>query len=141
MAVPLLAAAFIAAAGAGAAIAVTWDDAEPGRVLVATGGSQPPPAPAKTELASWPRGRDGWTITLASIPKGEGRPAAVERARQAKGRGLTVVGVIDSDEVAGVKPGYWVVFTGIYNTRPEATSDLLKARTIAKTAATRRLSG
>jgi hypothetical protein len=142
LALPLLAGAVIAVAGAGAAIAVTWEDSGSGRVLVATGGNQPPPAPAESPaLASWPRGRDGWTIALASIPKDEGREAAVARARQARARGLTDVGVIDADEIAGLKPGYWVVFTGIYDTEPEATSDLLRARTVTKTAATRRLSG
>jgi hypothetical protein len=142
IALPLLAAGLIAAAGAGAAIAVTWEDTGASRVLVATGGSQPPSAPAQTpQLASWPRGHDGWTIALASIPKTDGREVAVERARQAKARGLTEVGVIDADEVAGLKPGYWVVFTGVYDTEPEATSDLLQARTVTKTAATRHLSG
>ena len=143
LALPLIAAAVIAAAGAGAAIAVTWDDGAPGRILIATGASTTPSAPkkARPKLAAWPVGRDGWTIVLLSIPKGEGRAAAVERAEKAKERGLPRVGVVDSSRVAGLHPGYWAVFSGIYDTKPEATSELLQARNFTKTAATRKLSG
>jgi hypothetical protein len=148
VALPLLAAALVAAGGAGAAIAVTWDGSGDGQVLVATGGSERPPTPdgrqtagRPARLAAWPRGRDGWTITIVSIPKERGRERAAARARLALERGLPAVGIIDSDETAGLQPGYWVVFTGVYETKPEATSDLLRARTFAKTAAARRISG
>jgi hypothetical protein len=145
LAAPLIAAAAIAAAGAGVAIAVTWDDSASGRILIATGGSaataETTKQQAQGKLATWPVGRDGWTIVLLSVPKKEGRAAAVSRAQQAKERGLPTVGLVDSSKVAGLHPGYWAVFSGIYDTKPEATSELLEARNFAKSAATRKLSG
>jgi hypothetical protein len=142
---PLIAAAAIAAAGAAVAIAVTWDDSASGRVLIATVGTDTTPAAKpqaeQAKLAAWPVGKDGWTVVLVSLPKSEGRAAAVERAEKATERGLKTVGIVDSSKVAGLHPGYWAVFSGIYDTKPEATSELLEARNFAKSAATRKLSG
>lgn len=140
LAVPLVAAALVAAGGAAAAVALTWDPGGDGRVLTAIGGSiKAPEERGAAELATWPRGREGWTIVLVSLPKQEGREEALERARQARRRGLTGVGILDSGRVAGLHPGYWVVFTGAYASEPEATSELRRARSIARTAAARQI--
>lgn len=137
---PLVAAGLIAAGGAAAAIAVTWEPSSGERVLTALGGSLPAPEQAVDRLATWPAGREGWTIVLLSVPKQEGRQLALQRARQARRRGLPEVGVLDSGRVAGLHPGYWVVFTGAYATEPEATSELRRARGFARTASARLIS-
>jgi hypothetical protein len=139
---PLLASFVLAVAGAGAAIGLTWEDTSDDEVITATGGSLTPRTPQRSAggFGAWPRGHDGWTVVLVSVPKREGgRKAALRRARQARSRGLPQVGVVDSGAVASLHPGYWVVFTGVYDTEPEATSALQRARTVARTATTRRM--
>ena len=69
-----------------------------------------------------------WTNILVSIPKVEGRDAAIARAEQARRRGLRRVGVLDSSRFASLHPGYWVVFAGVYASEPEATSRLREAK-------------
>ena len=137
LAPPLAGAAVLAAAVAPAAIAVTWDGSAREREFRAFGGSVRVADRTTGRLVAWPRGREGWTIVLLSVPKREGRELALLRARQARRRGLPEVGVLDSSRVAGLHPGYWAVFTGFYATRPEATSELRRARGFARTASTR----
>src|SRR4029450_8668740 len=79
----------------------------------------PPPTtphpPRTRTLAAWPKGRSGWTLVLASLPASAGRKAAVGKARQALDAGLTQVGVLDSSEFSSLHPGYFVVFSGTYD--------------------------
>jgi len=132
---PAALALVVAAGGAALAIFVTRDDgSQP--IPVATGGNRPaetvtaakpatsgtttkaatPTTPAKTAgLIRWPRGRTGWTIV----------------------RGLRQVGVIDSSRFASLHPGYYVVFTGIYDSAEEAASDLQRAKAVFPIAYTR----
>jgi hypothetical protein len=138
---PLLAAGVLATATAAAAIAATWEGSSSERVFTALGGSVAAPEQASGRLVTWPRKREAWTIVLLSLPKREGRELALQRARQARRRGLPEVGVLDSSRVTGLHPGYWVVFTGAYPSRPEATSELRRARGFARTASTRLVSG
>jgi hypothetical protein len=138
----------IAIGGAAAAVAATEGSSGTGEVVTATGGfatlptSETSPAPSgdgPEGSVEWPAGDDGWTIALASLPQTEGRKPAEKRARQARRRGLTPVGIIDSSRYASLHPGYWVVFTGIYATEAEATSELQPARRFARTATVRRI--
>ena len=136
-------------AGAGAALAVVASGGTGGgsTILTATGGFATGPSgltPATTgreagKVLDWPAGQDGWTITVASLPKTGGRRAAVLRARQARRKGLRNVGVLDSSRYASLHPGYWVVFTGVYATQAEASSALQQAHAYAKVAAVHRI--
>lgn len=138
----------VALGGTAAAVAAT-DGRESGDdVVIATGGhstvpdSLTLPAPSESGPAGtveWPAGEDGWTIALASVPQTEGRRLALARVRQARKRGLTPVGIIDSSQYASLHPGYWLVFTGIYSTEAEATSALEPAKRFARTATVRRI--
>ena len=79
---------------------------------------------------------------LASLPKAKGgRDAALARAQQARAHGLPRVGVLDSGTIASLHPGYWVVFTGVYDSEAEATSHLLRARAVVRTASAREIAG
>ncbi len=137
----LVASFVVAAAGATVAIAVTWDDTSTPAVLTATGGSLAPATATSdtSALTSWPATRDGWTVVLVSIPKKDGRAVAVSRATEATDRGLPDVGVLDSSRIPSLHPGYWVVFSGLYATEPEATSVLVRARTVVRGADARRI--
>jgi hypothetical protein len=91
----------------------------------------PPPAtttaPRPGALTAWPAGQSGFTVVLESIPSSGGRTLALERARAASRAGLPQVGVLDSSRYSSLHPGYYVVFSGIYSSRPEAD----RARTAA----------
>jgi len=135
----------IALAGAAGAVAATSSGRDSAEVVTATGGFATVPTTSTlpaTEggpsgIVDWPAGEDGWTIVLASLPQTEGRRAAVARTRQARRRGLSPVGILDSSRYASLHPGYWIVFTGIYGSEAEAASSLQLARNFARTAAVR----
>ena len=78
------------------------------------------PRSTRRRLIEWPRGRSGWTLVLASYPTSAGRNTALAKARQALGAGLPQVGVLDSARYPSLHPGYFVVFSGIYDTLSKA---------------------
>jgi hypothetical protein len=93
---------------------------EPTTTLPTT--QEPPPPPPANQLIEWPAGQNGWTIVLASIPQSSGRATAQRTARTALNDGLTDVGVLDSSEFSSLHPGFYVVFSGVYNSESEARS-------------------
>ena len=150
----------IAILGTGTAIAISDNGQEPSAVSTATGGSltvtdtgstltapepttatttaptttlptttapAPPPNPA---AVTWPRNRRGWTLVLLSLPQANGRGAAAAKAAEARHGGLRQVGVLNSSHYASLHPGYYVVFTGVYDTEAEAASALQRARAV-----------
>ncbi|HUH14637.1 MAG TPA: zinc ribbon domain-containing protein [Gaiellaceae bacterium] len=94
----------------------------------------PPPPPVNPAAVTWPRDRRGWTIVLLSLPQANGRAAAAEQATRARTGGLRQVGVLDSSRYASLHPDYYVVFQGVYDSEPEASSALQRARTIFRSA-------
>jgi hypothetical protein len=134
--------ALVAFVGGAVAIALAAEGPAAERVLTATGGSLTAPTPAvepRSRLAVWPRAQSGWTIVLASIPKTDGRDEAVAVAQQARTRGLTRVGVLDSSRFASLRPGYWMTFTGRYQSEADATGSLRRARVVVKGARVERI--
>jgi len=89
---------------------------------------EPGAATAKNGRVPWPAGQAGWTIVLVSYPKTTGRVSALATATRAAKAGLGDVGVIDSSRYASLQPGYFVVFTGIYGSKPEADAAVATAR-------------
>jgi hypothetical protein len=156
--VPALLGLLIAVVGTGAAIAISDDGDTPAAVPTATGGSRTatetastltapePTAPATTTAPpattapptttaprppatlAWPQERRGWTIVLLSVPQSNGRDAADARAAEARRGGIPDVGVLNSSRFASLHPGYFVVFSGIFDSEAEATSALPRAR-------------
>jgi hypothetical protein len=136
-------AAVVAGGGAALAIAITHESATATPIITATGGSQvvaTPTIAGSTRLEQWPLGTSGWTNILISVPKVDGRDAAVARAEQARRKGLRRVGVLDSSRYASLHPGYWMVFAGVYPSEPEAASRLREAKAVQKGARTARVS-
>ena len=89
-----------------------------------------PAPPVNPAAVSWPRNRRGWTIVLLSLPQANGRAAAAAKATEARSGGLRRVGVLNSSRYASLHPGYYVVFTGIFETEAEASSALQGARAV-----------
>ena len=87
-----------------------------------------PKPPANPAAIVWPRGRRGWTIVLVSLPQANGLAAANAKAAQARRAGLRRVGVLDSGRYASLHPGYYVLFTGVFDSEAEASSALQRAR-------------
>jgi hypothetical protein len=90
----------------------------------------PPPRPApkprpglkppEPEVAVWPA-RDGYTVVLASIPaRGKGLARARAKAKEAKSRGVSGVGVLLSGGFSSLHPGYYVIFAGVYGSLDQA---------------------
>jgi hypothetical protein len=91
----------------------------------ATVPEQPPARPRpRPGLATWPAGRSGYTVVLESIPTASGRAAALQRAKEARTRGLRQVGVLDSANFSSFHPGFYVVFAGIYGSYTDASAAL-----------------
>jgi hypothetical protein len=90
--------------------------------------------------ATWPPNKDGYSIFLKSVPTSQGRSQADAAAQRARSNGLTQVGVLNSSNYSSLVPGYWVTFTGIYDTEQQADAALLNARSRGfSTAYTRRV--
>jgi hypothetical protein len=134
--------AAVASVGAVVAIAVVADDTGAQQIRTATGGSVTVPTRAlapKSRLAIWPSGRSGWTIVLVSTPKARGEDEAVAIAQQARLKGLSGVGVLDSSQFASLQPGYWMTFAGRYQSEADATGSLRRARAAVKGARVQRI--
>ena len=81
-----------------------------------------------TANVTWPAGKDGFTIVLKSVPTSQGRGPADAAAQRARNNGLSQVGVLNSSDYSSLNPGYWVTFSGIYDTRQQAEAALPNAR-------------
>jgi hypothetical protein len=79
-------------------------------------------------IMSWPSGQDGFTVVLKSTPVGEGRGPAESAAQQAINRGLPEVGILNSSNYSTLNPGFYVTFTGVYDSQNEAENALPRAR-------------
>ena len=112
--------------------ALTWESRRTGEaVITATGGSltdrrlRRSPQRRFADVARRTRRLDD---RARLVPKGKGgRDAALARAQQAA-RAACRASASRLGAIASLHPGYWVVFTGVYDTEPEATSALLRAR-------------
>nr|MBA2474485.1 hypothetical protein [Actinomycetota bacterium] len=120
--------------GSSVATETTEVPAEPVPTLAAPPEDEPlptvtgPPDAGAARMVEWPAGRDGFTVVLASLPQDGGREPAMQRARDAGQAGLREVGVLDSDEYSSLHPGYYVVFSGVFSTRPRAEASVQAAR-------------
>jgi SPOR domain len=88
----------------------------------------PPPPPAPAGVIGWPAGQNGYTVVLNSVPTSSGRDDAVRLAKAALKAGLTDVGVLDSASYSSLHPGYYVVFSGVFDSPAQAQSALATAR-------------
>jgi hypothetical protein len=105
-----------------------------------TGTTTTPTTTGTSGTVSWPAGKNGYTIILKSVPTSEGRSKADAAAQKAINNGLSQVGVLNSSDYSSLNPGYYVTFTGIYDTQAQADAGLPNARSKGfATAYTRRV--
>jgi len=97
----------------------------------------PPPAP---ELVDWPPSQNGYTIVIASLPASGGRAQAIRKAREVLATKLPDVGVINSGEFSSLHPGYYVVFSGIYDDQRAALRGIGRVQSLYPAAYMRQIS-
>ena len=124
-----LALATAAVATAGAAASIAFGQSR-GVGRVATILAPTPPTTAVAERSEpdgetrWPPGQGGWTVVLASLPSSGGRRTPEAIAARAAAADLPQVGILPSSSTATLRPGYDVVFSGIYGTPADAQTAL-----------------
>jgi hypothetical protein len=80
------------------------------------------------ENVTWPPNKDGFTVVLKSVPTSNGRSQAEAAADKARDNGLPEVGILNSSDYSSLNPGYYVTFSGIYDTQSQADAALSHAR-------------
>jgi hypothetical protein len=80
------------------------------------------------ENVTWPPHKDGFTVVLKSVPTSNGRSQAEAAAERARDNGLSEVGILNSSDYSSLNPGYYVTFSGIYDTQSQAAAALPNAR-------------
>ena len=78
--------------------------------------------------ATWPAAQSGYTVIVGSFRESRGRGPAETRATQARNAGLSQVGIIRSSDFSSLRPGWYAVFTGIFDSRSDALTRLSQAR-------------
>jgi hypothetical protein len=71
-------------------------------------------------VATWPAGKTAWTVILESATS----KSAADQKAQELGADGTSVGVLHSDDFSSLNKGYWVVFSGQYDSKSSAQSAL-----------------
>jgi hypothetical protein len=87
--------------------------------------------------SDWPPGRTAWTAILSSV-RSEPDARAAKRELIAQGE---QAGILPSDDFADLRPGYWVVFSGIFSDRDQAIARASSLRGEYPSAYARRLEG
>lgn len=76
------------------------------------------PTTTTTTLASWPKGVMGYTVVLDVTPS---KSSATASARKAAATGIPA-GLLFSSDYSSMTPGDWIVFSGTYTSRAEASA-------------------
>jgi len=80
-----------------------------------------------TVKGDWPAGKEGWTVQLQTLPKDD--PSKITAAKQdAKDKGAPGVGLIDTDSFEGLPPGNYIVYSGQFDSKANATAALSKLK-------------
>jgi hypothetical protein len=90
--------------------------------------STPAATPAATEAtfsSDWPSGKSGYTVQLQALAVSSTKVAAVQAAKTAaSAKGAKGVGALRSEEFSSLKPGSYVVYSGVYHTKAQAEKAL-----------------
>ncbi|HEY3188924.1 MAG TPA: zinc ribbon domain-containing protein [Solirubrobacteraceae bacterium] len=88
-------------------------------------GGTPAPTPS-TAASGWPPGKSAFTVIIASVPTKAG---AEDKLATAKAAGISNAALLHSDDFPTLRPGYWVVFDGQYDTIDQATQQANQDKT------------
>ena len=91
----------------------------------ATGSGSNLPASNTSFQSDWPSGKEGWTVEIGALPKQGTTPEQVDSAKSdATGKGASDVGALDSDEFGSLPSGNYVIYSGVFDTKADATKAL-----------------
>ena len=81
---------------------------------------------ASTSFKSdWPSGKEGYTVEIGTLSKQGTTAEQVEAAKSdASAKGASDVGALDSDEFGSLPSGNYVIYSGVYDTKADATKAL-----------------
>jgi hypothetical protein len=80
---------------------------------------------AEPFTGDWPAGSTGYTVQLQALPTASTQVSAVQAAKSAaEGKGAKAVGALKSDEFAGLPAGSYIVYSGKYTKKSEASKAL-----------------
>jgi hypothetical protein len=63
-----------------------------------------------------------FTVVLNSIPRSRDRSVAEARAQALKSEGVDDVGVLDPSRYSSLAPGFWAVYSGVFQSQDEAAA-------------------
>ncbi len=113
----------------------TKQSAAPAQVIsVASAPSSSTAAPGASGAATpftgdWSAGKTGYTVQLQTLPQSGTAVGAVESAKAASGaKGAKAVGALKSEEFSSLSAGNYVIYSGVYNRKPEAEKALASLR-------------
>jgi hypothetical protein len=94
--------------------------------IAGAGGSSSAGTPTSESFTgSWPAGTNGYAVQLQTLPQAGTAVSAVEAARAAAtAKGANAVGALKSEEFSSLTPGSYVIYSGDYRNRNEATKAL-----------------
>jgi hypothetical protein len=98
-----------------------------GSTITVPSTTVPPATTAPPVAGTWPSGESGFTVVLASVVEAQGRTEADAAAQRATAAGLPEVGVLRSSDFSSLRPGYWVAYSGVYETEAQARAALATA--------------
>ena len=89
------------------------------------GGSSQTVADTGKVKSDWPAGKTGYTVELGTLPKGGTTASDADAAKSdAESKGATDVGILDSDLYPSLPSGKYVVYSGVYDKKPDAAKAL-----------------
>ncbi|MFN8160919.1 MAG: zinc ribbon domain-containing protein [Solirubrobacterales bacterium] len=90
-----------------------------------TGSTSQNVAAEATFKSDWPAGKTGYTVELGTVPKSGTSAADVDAQKQAaEAKGAGDVGALDSDLYKSLPAGKYVIYSGVYDTKAEASKAL-----------------
>jgi hypothetical protein len=82
-------------------------------------------AGAGTVTDEWPAGTNGYTVQLQTLPVSGTTASAVTAAKSAaSAKGAKGVGVLRSDDFKSLSAGHYVIYSGVYHTKAQASKAL-----------------
>jgi hypothetical protein len=107
-------------------------------ILTETTGDTTTEVDTSAFVSDWPTGRTAFTAIVSSVGDLAEAQGTAERVRSNTGESA---GILYSSDHAGLRPGYYVVYSGVFDTRAEAIRQAKKLASSFSGAYARQISG
>jgi hypothetical protein len=90
-----------------------------------SGGGSQTVADTGAVKSDWPSGKTGYTVELGTLPKAGTSGSDADAAKSdAQSKGAKDVGILDSDLYPSLPAGKYVLYSGVYDKKPDAVKAL-----------------